>query len=120
MLQQAWFRVKEIPPDQRSVRTYAKVGGLVGKVVEIDEKSRFRSDFVRMKIACRDVSKVPRKAKGTLGMAIHDFIFEREVSEEVAGRVLSSGIKVGDNDHPTKKFKPDSHPRMSPAADSDK
>lgn len=37
MLQQAWFRVKDIPPDQRSVRTLAKVGGLVGKVLEIDE-----------------------------------------------------------------------------------
>lgn len=44
MLQQAWFRVKDIPGDQRSVRTIAKVGGLVGKVMEIDEKTRFRAD----------------------------------------------------------------------------
>jgi len=42
MLQQAWFRVKDIPPDQRSMRTIAKVGGLVGKVTKIDETTRFR------------------------------------------------------------------------------
>lgn len=66
MLQQAWFRVKEIPSDQRSIRTLAKVGGLVGKVMEIDEETRFRLDFVRMKIACRDVSKVPDLLKAPL------------------------------------------------------
>ena len=38
-LQQAWFRVKEIPIDKRSVKTVAKIGGLVGKTVEIDERS---------------------------------------------------------------------------------
>ena len=52
VLQQAWFRVKDIPRDQRSIRTIAKVGGLVGKVMEIDEKTRFRADFVRVKITC--------------------------------------------------------------------
>lgn len=37
MLQSCWFRVSGIPADQRSIRTIAKVGGLVGKVIEIDE-----------------------------------------------------------------------------------
>jgi hypothetical protein len=81
VLEQAWFRVKDIPADQRSVRTIAKVGGLVGKVMEIDEKTRYRADYVRVKIACRDVLKVPKVAEGTLGIHIHDFIFEREVQE---------------------------------------
>jgi preprotein translocase subunit YajC len=45
----------------------AKLEGLVGKVIEIDEKTRFRPDYVRMKIACRDVSKVPNKAQSALG-----------------------------------------------------
>ena len=79
MLQQAWFRVKDIPTDQRSILTVAKVGGLVGKVLEIDVKTRLRPDYVRVRIACRDVTKVPRKALGTLGLCLHDFIFEREV-----------------------------------------
>lgn len=62
MLQQAWFRIHGIPLDQRSVRTIAKVGGLVGKVLEIDETTRFRHDYARTRIACMDVTKVPRTA----------------------------------------------------------
>jgi len=40
-LQQAWFRVKGIPYDQRNIRTIAKIGGLVGKTLIVDEKTRF-------------------------------------------------------------------------------
>ena len=69
----------DIPADQRSIRTLAKVGGLVGKVMEIDEKTRYRADYVRMKIACRDVHRVPKTAEGTLGLYFYDFTFEREV-----------------------------------------
>ena len=41
-LQQAWFRVRGIPTDQRSLRTIAKVGGLVGKTMSIDEKNQIQ------------------------------------------------------------------------------
>lgn len=107
MLQQAWFRVKDIPTDQRSTLTVAKVGGLVEKVMEIDEKTRLRPEYIRMRIACRDVTKVPRKAEGTLGLCLHDFIFEREVQDSDNVRVLSSGIRVstGDSQPPSKKYK---------------
>lgn len=90
--------MKDIPTDQRSIRTIAKVGGLVGKVMEIDESTRFSPYYVRMKIACRDVTKVPHSAESTLGLFIHDFIFEREVEVEVSGKNLKSGIKIGDSD----------------------
>lgn len=76
VLQQAWFSVFDIPADQRSIRTIAKVGGLVGKVMEIDEATRYRADYVRIKIACRDVQKVPRSAEATLGLYVKAFIFE--------------------------------------------
>ena len=86
------------------------MGGLVGKVLEIDEKTRIRPEYVRMKIACRDITKVPRKAEGTLGLVIHDFIFEREVQQSESGRILSSGIRVGESDTqpPSKKQKAES------------
>jgi len=87
-LQQAWFRVWDIPTNQRSIRTCTKVGGLVGKVLEIDEKTRFRHDYVRVKIACRDITKVPRTAESTLGLVLHDFTFEREVEIEAPARTL--------------------------------
>ncbi|CAL4964223.1 unnamed protein product [Urochloa decumbens] len=80
-LQHAWFKVSGIPPDQRSLRTIAKVGGLVGKTLEIDEKTRYRDDYVRMRIACRDVTQVPEVAESSLGLFIYDFFFERETVE---------------------------------------
>jgi hypothetical protein len=63
VLQSAWFRVSGIPTNQCSIRALAKVGGLVGKVMEIDEGSGYRYDYVRLRIAYRDVTKVPRTAE---------------------------------------------------------
>lgn len=107
MLQTGWFRVTDIMGDQRSIKTTAKIGGLVGKVMEIDERTRFRADYVRVKIAYRDFQKVPSTAEGTLGLYIHDFGFEREVPEDGSIKTLSSGIVVGSKEPPSKKFKPD-------------
>ncbi|RLN22794.1 uncharacterized protein C2845_PM07G02880 [Panicum miliaceum] len=81
-LQEAWFKVGGIPVDQRSVRTLAKVGGLVGKTTAIDEGTRFKQEYVRLRIACRDVSLVPGSAEGNLGLFIYDFSFEREITED--------------------------------------
>ena len=77
-LQMAWFRVKGIPLDQRGLRTITKIGGLVGKTMVIDESTRFNRDFVRIKLACRDVELVPPSAECALGMYLYDFFFERE------------------------------------------
>ena len=100
VLQTAWFRVSGIPADQRSILTLAKVGGLVGKVIEIDEGSRYRYDYVRLKIACRDVTRIPKSAESFLGMYLIDFGFEREVGLDNGSKVLKSGIMVGDPDLP--------------------
>lgn len=102
-LQMGWFRVTNIPRDQRSIITLAKVGGLVGKVMEIDEKSRYIVDYVRLKIACRDISKVPKTAEGVLGLTVYDFGFEREIAEDNNEKVLKSGIKVTEGQPPNKK-----------------
>lgn len=69
-LRQGWFRVTNIPGDHRSIITLAKVGALVGEAIEIDLKARFRVDYVRIKIACRDVSKIPKTTEGVLGMTM--------------------------------------------------
>jgi hypothetical protein len=72
-----WFRVRGVPLEQRSIKTMAKIGGLVGKTMAIDEKTRLKGEFVRMRIACRDVKQVPATAEGTLGLKVYDFHFER-------------------------------------------
>lgn len=78
-LQSAWFRVKGIPNDKRSEETLAYVGSLVGVTVEIDEKSLHKQEYVRMGIACRDITKVPKSAEGAIIPYIYDFLYEREV-----------------------------------------
>lgn len=107
-LQTAWFRVNNIPADQRSIRTLAKVGGLVEKVIAVDEGSQYRYDYVRLHIACRDVTRVPKTAEGTLGLNIIDFSYERELPDEPSSKVLKSGIVVTeDQQAPMKKAKAD-------------
>lgn len=81
----------------------AKIGGLVGKVMEIDEKTRFRHDYVRVKIAYRDITKIPSTTEGALGLFIYDFYFEREVANENVERTLNSGIKVTEHELPPSK-----------------
>lgn len=116
-LQVAWFRVKGIPIDQRAVKTIAKIGVLVGKVLAIDERCRSRSNFVRIKLACRDVSRVPAVAESTLGLRIYDFSFEREVEESSSNDTLRAGEKIGDPSNQSSSKKP----RMEePRVDKDK
>ena len=93
-LQQGWFRVRGIPTDQRNLRTIAKIGGLVGKTISIDEKTRYSHEFVKIKIACRDIYVVPETVESTLGVFIYDFAFELEEDAEQREHKLKSGVKI--------------------------
>jgi hypothetical protein len=76
--------------------TLAKVGGLVGKVLEVDEESRYHYDYICLRIACCDVAKVPKMAKGTIGMYLFAFGFEWELPKDNGEKILKHGIKVND------------------------
>jgi hypothetical protein len=112
-LQQAWFRVRGIPFDQRSVKTVAKVGGLVGKTTTIDENTRLKEEFVRMRIARRDVTQVPATSESTLGLKIYDFHFEREVLDYMAKDSAKTVIKAGDPPSQPSPKKPKTMETMS-------
>ena len=79
--------------------------------MDIDEKTRFRADYVRVKIACRDISRVPKTTDGALGLYIYDFTFEREVQGDGTIKTLSSGIKITEKDHQPQRFKVDEPPK---------
>ncbi|TVU01395.1 hypothetical protein EJB05_53164, partial [Eragrostis curvula] len=79
-MQQAWFRVRGIPYDKRSKKTLAYVGSLVGATTAVDEKSLYRQDYVRIKICCKDVTKVPATAEGAIIPYMYEFSFKREVT----------------------------------------
>jgi hypothetical protein len=92
-LQQAWFRVKGVPYDLRSEETMAYVGSLVGSTREVDKATLNRSDYVRIKLAARDVTKVPSVVEGTIDLYLYDFFFEREVVEESAPKKDAAQIQ---------------------------
>lgn len=119
MLQTAWFRVSNIPADQRSIRTCAKVGGLVGKVLDVDESTRYKYDYVRMKIACRDVKRVPKTTEGTLGLHVIDFGFERELAEDSSPKMPKSGIVVSEDSQPPLKKSKGNGPSATSEPDKD-
>jgi len=76
----------------------------VGKTISIDEQTRFRHDYVRVKIACRDIRQVPPSAECNLGLFIYDFFFELEDTELQEPIPLNTATKVGDHDeHPSSK-----------------
>jgi hypothetical protein len=109
-LQQAWFKVSGIPVDQRGIRTIAKIGGLVGKTVEIDEGTRYNAEYVRIKIACRDVLEVPQVAEGNLGLNIFDFHYERETMDREKGDKHKEGVRISDyGSRPSPKKQKTSH-----------
>jgi hypothetical protein len=78
-LQTSWFRVRGIPYDKRSKETYAFVGSLVAATMEVDMTTLNRVDYVKMKIATKDISKVPGVVEGAIIPYLYDFYYEREV-----------------------------------------
>jgi hypothetical protein len=94
-LEMAWFRVRGIPYDKRSKKTLAYVGSLVSATKEVDRSTLHRADYVRIKIAARDVSKVPEVAEGAILPYIYDFYYEREVEwGNVANDITA--VKISD------------------------
>jgi hypothetical protein len=106
-LQEAWFKVSGIPVDQRGIRTIAKVGGLVGKTISIDENTRYNPEYVRVKIACKEIAEVPESVEGNLWMFIFEFFYEREETKGEKEARMKSGVRVGEqgNQPSPKKMK---------------
>jgi hypothetical protein len=58
------------------------VASLVGIPLEIDKNNVKRWEYVRAKIGCRDITKVPATVEGLLDLHFHGFTFQREVPVE--------------------------------------
>ena len=67
------------------------VASLVGLPLEVDKLNLRRWDFVRVKIGCRDVKKVPAMVEGLLDFHFYEFTFQREVPIE--GVTNAAGTK---------------------------
>jgi hypothetical protein len=77
--------VRDIPYDLRSKETTTFVGSLVGATTAVDKASLKRIDYMRIKFASKDVSKIPKIAEGAILPYLYDFRFERKVEMAVTG-----------------------------------
>jgi hypothetical protein len=91
VLEEAWFRVKGIPYDKGSMPTLGYVGSLVGATGEVDKSTLHMADYVRIKIAAREIAKVPEVVEGAILSYLYDFCFEREVEWGVANKLCHQG-----------------------------
>lgn len=71
----AWFRITNIPIEKRSYANVCMVASKVGLPLEVDRDSLNKNDFVRVKIGCRDVTKVPASMDGVLDFHFYDYFF---------------------------------------------
>jgi hypothetical protein len=55
-----------IPYEKRSYSNVCMVVSKVGLPLEVDKKNLNKNDYVRVKIGCRDVTKVPTSVDGLL------------------------------------------------------
>jgi hypothetical protein len=81
-LQTTWFRIYGLPAERRSEKRVAYVASLVGIPLEVDKHNLKRWDYVRVKIGCRDISKVLATVEGLMDLHFFDFNFQREVLVE--------------------------------------
>ncbi|CAO2203360.1 unnamed protein product [Urochloa humidicola] len=106
-LSTAWFRIFNIPMETRTEAKVCLVGSLVGIPLEVDKANLKRWDYVRVKIGCRDISKVPAVVEGLLNFHFYDFIFQREVPVEgvtnTAGNIWTRNLDRTNEDNPSPK-----------------
>ncbi|KAK3121153.1 hypothetical protein QOZ80_8BG0647150 [Eleusine coracana subsp. coracana] len=74
-LEEAWFRIRGIPLDKRSVPNIKRVGSLIGLSLKVDEENVMKNEYVRVKTGCKNVAKVPVVVEGELGTYLYDFLF---------------------------------------------
>jgi hypothetical protein len=87
--------VRGVPYDKRSVLTMAYVGSLVGSTQEVDKSTLNRTDYVRIRLAARDVTKVPEVAECSISEYLYGFFFEREVEAKEAPDKVKTTMQVG-------------------------
>jgi hypothetical protein len=63
VLDEVWVQISGIPPKWSNWRTFNHVSSSLGRLLEVDWNSLFTSFFgmVRVNIACKDASRIPKK-----------------------------------------------------------
>ncbi|KAM0862420.1 hypothetical protein ACQ4PT_045255 [Festuca glaucescens] len=59
MLNKAWVRVRNIPPEKRCDDHAAYAGSLVGVTLEVDQATLHKPEYCRILLGCRDINSLP-------------------------------------------------------------
>jgi hypothetical protein len=98
-LEEVWVQISGIPPKWTNWKTLRQVASSLGKLMEVDWNSLFASFFstVRVKVACKDISKIPGKRLFEMMNGMYLIHFKSELKD---GRMDEGGEDGGDNGDP--------------------
>jgi hypothetical protein len=68
------------------------VGSLMGVTFEVDKSTLHQTDYVRIYIVAKNVSKIPETVVGAILSFMYNFAYEREV--EMSSKVEGATIKI--------------------------
>ncbi|TVU42393.1 hypothetical protein EJB05_08795, partial [Eragrostis curvula] len=101
-LQEVWVEVSGIPPKWCAWSVFAQVSSSFGMMTDVEWPSLFKSFYekVRIKVACRDPSKIPMERIFEMNKKLYYVYFEVEDAEQtVTGRDdKNDGGPGGDDD----------------------
>jgi hypothetical protein len=88
-----------IPPKWSNWRTFRQISSSLGKILEVDWNSLFTNfiGMVRVKIACKDVTRIPKKRMYEMKENIYLVQFKVEGSK---GQKADDGGEDGNDDDP--------------------
>jgi hypothetical protein len=97
-LEEVWVQISGVPPKWSSWRTFRHITSSLDKMVGIDWNSLFTSFFrmVRVKLECKDVSKIPRKMLFELKKNLYLIQFKVEGKSDGKGDQGDDGGDSGD------------------------
>lgn len=80
-----WVLIQGIPPKWVDWKTMCEVSSSIGRMIEVDWQALFNSFFstVRVKIQCKDPTKIPKERLFVFKSKIHLIVFTPEGYEQV-------------------------------------
>jgi hypothetical protein len=92
VMEEAWFRIKEIPMKFRSKSNVYYAASFVGKPLAVDKNCLGNFAYARVKIGCQDLSLVPNTRIGEIKKGFYEFQYTRELFEPSSPTSTRTGV----------------------------
>jgi hypothetical protein len=98
-LTDVWVLIQGIPPKWVEWKTMCQVASGLGRLIEVDWQTLFNSFFstVRVKVQCKDPTKIPKERMYVFNNKIHLIVFTPEGYEQL-DTISDGGSDKGDED----------------------